>query len=302
MPRPPHRASRIGAWTRIALIAAAIVLARPASLHPHGGRLPLEQWGGFDPQASRCQRAIAYAASYCASRSWRLRERCRSSQVHGGTCDENRTTSRIRQVRAAARDHIDRFCPNEMVLFDLSYLGSPDLQTDLIDFCRAWERAAESAVFGSFLRGDLGSPPTNAASACIDAAASTTTRLMTFTFAARLQAMNQMAVSEYSVDDEVRLYDEGSRRIERSRAALVDDLSSACRETGFQLVYGKEPRAFLDDVGVRADCIGAQFYIQDRFLCPAGVCGNGVLEPGEDCDDGNQTAGDRCDGTCRAES
>ena len=302
MPNPRHRAPTISAWIRIALITVAVVLVRPASLHPHGGRLPLDQWGGFEPVASRCQRAIGFAASYCASRSWALREQCRSSQLHGGECDENRTTSRIRQVRAAARDHIDRFCTSEMTLFDLSYLGSPDLQTDLIDFCRAWERAAESAVFGSFLRGDLGSPPTGAASVCVDAAAVATTRLMSSTFQTRLQAMNQMAVSSYSVDEEVSLYDEATRRIDRSRAALVDDLSSACQEADFQHVYGKQPRAFVDDIGVRADCIGAQFYIQDRFLCPDGVCGNGVLEPGEDCDDGNRSAGDGCDDTCRAES
>ena len=302
MPKPRHRPPRISTSIRIALITVAVVLGRPDALHPHGGRLPLDQWGGFDPVASRCQRAIGYAATYCASRSWGLREQCRSSQLHGGECDENLTTSRIRQVRAAARDHIDRFCLNEMTLFDLSYLGSPDLQTDLIDFCRSWERAAESAVFGSFLRGDLASPPTAAASACVDAAAVATTRLMSSTFQDRLQAMNQMAVWEYSVDDEVSLYDEATRRIERSRAALIDDLSSACQEANFQLVFGKEPRAFLDDIGVRADCIGAQFYIQDRFLCPNGVCGNGVLEPGEECDDGNRSSGDGCDDACRGES
>lgn len=34
--------------------------------------------------------------------------------------------------------------------------------------------------------------------------------------------------------------------------------------------------------------------------CPP-VCGNGVLESGEQCDDGNTTGGDGCDGTCRTE-
>lgn len=30
-------------------------------------------------------------------------------------------------------------------------------------------------------------------------------------------------------------------------------------------------------------------------------CGNGVADPGEECDDGNRTAGDGCDATCHAE-
>jgi len=32
-----------------------------------------------------------------------------------------------------------------------------------------------------------------------------------------------------------------------------------------------------------------------------GVCGDGNLDPGEDCDDGNTLAGDCCSPTCRNE-
>src|SRR5262249_5430343 len=35
---------------------------------------------------------------------------------------------------------------------------------------------------------------------------------------------------------------------------------------------------------------------------PAPVCGNGAVESGEDCDDGNTTSGDGCSATCRIES
>src|SRR5262249_8555592 len=34
---------------------------------------------------------------------------------------------------------------------------------------------------------------------------------------------------------------------------------------------------------------------------PAGTCGNGILEPGEQCDDGNVVAGDGCGPTCHFE-
>jgi cysteine-rich repeat protein len=289
------------AGVRTALLAFALVAARPAALHSHGGRIPLEEWGGFEAEVSRCQRAISYGAAFCASRSWRLREACRSSRLHGGECNEAGTTARIRQARTAALDHVDRHC-SERNMVDLSYLGTFDLQTDLIDFCRDWERAADSAVFGPFLRGELGSPPTASAAACVDAAAAATTRLMSFTFGTRRQAMDRMAVVDYPVEEEVRLYDDASRHIERSRDLLAGNLGPACTAASFQLVYAKDLRVLLEDVGVRADCIGAQFYIQDRFLCPAGVCGNGVVEPGEECDDGDQTAGDGCNGSCRAES
>jgi cysteine-rich repeat protein len=42
-----------------------------------------------------------------------------------------------------------------------------------------------------------------------------------------------------------------------------------------------------------------QLYIDAvRFTCG---CGNGTLEPGETCDDGNQTNGDGCSSTCAIE-
>ncbi|MFN8642957.1 MAG: DUF4215 domain-containing protein [Candidatus Binatia bacterium] len=47
-----------------------------------------------------------------------------------------------------------------------------------------------------------------------------------------------------------------------------------------------------------ADRIGGAFYIQDAVTCPAAVCGNGVVEPNEECDDGNTADGDACPATC----
>jgi len=35
---------------------------------------------------------------------------------------------------------------------------------------------------------------------------------------------------------------------------------------------------------------------------PVGYCGNGVLDPGEQCDDGNRTNGDGCSATCQIEA
>ncbi len=60
------------------------------------------------------------------------------------------------------------------------------------------------------------------------------------------------------------------------------------------------------DVGAIVDAI------DDDGCCPPGmdanldndcppVCGNAVVEPGEDCDDGGTTPGDGCDGTCMCE-
>jgi len=49
-------------------------------------------------------------------------------------------------------------------------------------------------------------------------------------------------------------------------------------------------------------CACAAGYIGDGTTCSLGdVCGNGVLESGEDCDDGNDSGGDCCSPTCEIE-
>ncbi|MFH2007752.1 MAG: DUF4215 domain-containing protein [bacterium] len=52
------------------------------------------------------------------------------------------------------------------------------------------------------------------------------------------------------------------------------------------------------DDGNVEDCDGCSPTCQ---IETGGCCGNGVLEPGEECDDGNNTAGDGCDEICRLE-
>jgi cysteine-rich repeat protein len=66
----------------------------------------------------------------------------------------------------------------------------------------------------------------------------------------------------------------------------------------FTALYGRSPRTFVTDIGARADCIGGLLYIQDAILCPAPVCGNGIIEMPETCDDGNTDNGDACPSSC----
>ncbi len=50
-------------------------------------------------------------------------------------------------------------------------------------------------------------------------------------------------------------------------------------------------------------CAGVIGWAVDEVLvysCP-GVCGNGLLDPGENCDDGNMVSGDGCSDTCQVE-
>jgi cysteine-rich repeat protein len=54
----------------------------------------------------------------------------------------------------------------------------------------------------------------------------------------------------------------------------------------------------LERVAQRADCLADAVYVQNAVTCPAPTCGNGMQEPGEECDDGNSFEGDGCRSNC----
>ena len=54
------------------------------------------------------------------------------------------------------------------------------------------------------------------------------------------------------------------------------------------------PCQIIDDCNAGQACVAG-------FCVDAGVCGNGILEGAETCDDGNQIAGDGCDAACQIE-
>ncbi len=276
------------------LCCALLLLALAAGARAHGGRQSLEQWGAFEPGPAQCQQTIGQAAAECGARTWAARSACLAAPLDGAVCDAAATARAVTAARLDALDQIDARC-TERQAGDLSYLGLFDLQTDLIDFCRAWDDAAASAVFGP----PGGSAPTDSAAVeCVRQAARTTSQLMSFIFRIRRQAMDRMVGIAMPLASKTALLDLTAQRIARARSKLADRLAAACTSERFRAIYQRDAQAFLDGIGARADCLGAQFYIQDTFLCPAAVCGNFIVEPGETCDDGNRLDGDGCGGDC----
>ncbi len=284
------------AGRRLAAVAIALVvlLGVAAEASGHGARLPFDQWGGFSAGAARCQRVIARAAAQCAASAWTARRACRSAELAGGACDETATDAAIEAARIRALNTIDEYC-SERQAIDLQYLGSFDLQADVITFCRGWETAADSAVYGP-LEGSSVPGPTQRG--CIQAAADAADGVMQFSFRNRRQCMDRIASISLQAPNRTALLDGAAQRIGAAYAALTTRLSARCGADSFAALYGRPPATFVEGLGARADCLGAAFYIQDAVLFPAPVFGNAIVEPGEDCDDGNSSDGDACPATC----
>jgi cysteine-rich repeat protein len=273
-------------------IAVLFSLTIVSQASGHGVRLPFNQWGGFNASTARCQRMIARAATQCATTAWRARRDCRSAELAGQVCDQDATQAIVEAGRVSALNAIDDNC-SEREVINLQYLSSFDLQADVISFCRSWETAATSAVFG------LAPPtPTSAQRTCVEAAADATDAVMSFSFRTRRQCMDRIASLALDAPNRTGLLDVAGRRMNSAHDELVERLSARCGDEMFTALYGRSPRTFVTDIGARADCIGGLLYIQDAILCPAPVCGNGIIEMPETCDDGNTDNGDACPSSC----
>lgn len=274
--------------------ATLVLLAAVGVAHAHGVRLPFADWGGFAPDVARCQRAIARAGARCASHSWALRQACRASLLAGRPCDEAKTAAAIAAVRRRTLDGVDAACTERQAIA-LQFLSIGfDLQSDLVDFCRESVDAVESGVFGPALGGTSLSA---AERTCVAATADAATQVMSFALRSRRGCMDQLAVIDRATPNREGEIAHADAHLGRAVARTSARLAARCGGA-FEPLYGRAPAELLAVLGQRADCVGSRFYIQDRVLCPAPVCGNGVVEPGEACDDGNATSGDRCAADC----
>ena len=72
---------------------------------------------------------------------------------------------------------------------------------------------------------------------------------------------------------------------------------------GIQFIPAAEAQASGPPAGQR--CPAGAYVIgfdpESNIIC-SGVCGNGIVDPGESCDDGNTADGDGCSGRCLTES
>jgi cysteine-rich repeat protein len=265
----------------------------PVRAGAHGVRLPFDKWGGFSRGTVRCQRALARAAAQCASSAWTVQRGCERAELAGESCDHTSTDATVAAIRIKALDAVDKYC-SEHQFIDLQYLGLFDAQADVIKFCRDSETALVSAVYGPV----QGSTPSAAVRGCVEAAANAADGILQFMLRNRRQCMDRIAAMPLAAPNRLGVLDSAARRTSQAQAGAVARLAAGCAAGQFNAVYGRSPSAFVDGVSARADCVGAQFYIQDAVLCPAAVCGNGIIEPGEDCDDGNTADGDACAANC----
>lgn len=283
----------------IAFLASACALALAPAAEAHGPPAELAFWGGFVPEAARCQRVISRATSLCVSQAAAARGRCLASAMRGGACDETALDAVVDAARARALDRVEAACsPDE--LQHLGYVGLGDALQDVVTACRRLDIAATSAAFGPVMVGGSVGSAGDPKAACVEAGTREATRLLRFGMRTYAKVLDRIAALNLSALEKQRLVAWAERRIGQQRTRSRAALTAACEAEDFARAYDRSVDTYLDDIAAQAACMQEFVYVQDTVRCPTPACGNGVEEPGEECDDGNDFEGDGCRADCAA--
>lgn len=287
----PHR-------LRLALAIVVATLSYRSLVWAHGVPTPLDFWGAFGRRLTHCQRVIGRSAALCGLQAWNTRETCMLGALRGVPCDANAASATIEGSRIAAINAVGAMCSDQQVA-TLVFLSKSDAESDVAIFCGDLENAAVSAVFLP-----VPSDPTATAPEvrrCVEATAWATTKLLRASFESRQLLLDRIALESFSPIQKRAMLSASTATIARDAEVLQTLMAGACPADAFTRTYGRDPATFFGLIATRADCLAGRAYAQGGVLCPASVCGNGMQEPGEDCDDGNLVDGDGCSSTCTRE-
>ena len=295
--RTPHRRKQ-------RVLAAALLALATLRVHPayaHGQGLPFAFWGNFPQATAHCQQVLAFEATRCANRVWKVHTDCDNALLDGKACGTSSVPDLVQRAHLDSLNIIDLQCTSPEAQ-GLGFLLKFEAQTDMNNFCTAIENAFVSTVYGPVMQGAFVRLTDDETRICVEAMAQATTKLWRFAVRARVRALDRIARSVMTPSDKQALIDDSSMLIDGLRALIQQRLEAACPTTDFVATYHHDDRELLTLVGQRADCLAAAVYVQNVVFCPLPVCGNGMQEVGEQCDDGNLTDGDGCSSQCAIES
>ncbi len=294
---------------RPAATLAAIFGLLAATASAHQTSVPLTFWAdNYDSPEARCQLEVGAGGATCGLRAWAIRRDCLLARMDDGGCDETQEEAddeAIQQLRLAIfQGDISPVC-RQADLPKMLFSDLQDVQFDVVTFCRELEAAAVSVVFNPTFRVEDPTSLAGEEKACVHAFATATTKAFNFAFRARRATLDRIANRRRSSRNKNLDVDASNRSVSRANQALVESLANACAPASFEQLYGFGIEDAVALVTSRAACLADQTYpvlaYQDEYACPAAVCGNGMRETGERCDDGNTTDGDGCSSGCQLE-
>lgn len=251
---------------------------------------PIEQWGPFLAESVPCLQLMTRATQACFETVLNVEQSCRDAQARGETCD----MVNVGEVTDAATQQMRRTLSDECQvgqLTELGYIGFFDAEADLFNACVIQARNAVTATYAPAV-----GTPSAAALDCMSATAAYAHKVMQFSLDHQAPVMERIATRQFSVEERMAAVRRMQETLSAARARWVTGLLDACPD--FNTVYGRPPDSYLRTLQQRSDCVLSKTFVNTAVFCQAAVCGNGIPETGEDCDDGNLSNADACRNNC----
>jgi cysteine-rich repeat protein len=282
---------RRGAWALRRTLAGVLcaALSLPLAAMAHNQPVPLDVWGPFLPGTPECLRAITRATHTCFDTTGALETAGQQAIAGGGTCDREAVDDAIEEAARHSRQVLGVECTTGQ-LTELNYIGFFDAQADLTNACVIQGRATVEAIYAPARF----STPTPLE--CIAETAAYSRQVQRFILDRQRPMNERIAVRLFDADRKREMLLNVERELSADRPRWITGLTEHCPE--FSAVYGRSADSFLRTMKQRTDCVLSLTYVHTSSSCLGQVCGNGIKEATEECDDGNSNGADTCALNC----
>jgi cysteine-rich repeat protein len=229
------------------------------------------------------------------------RRTCLDEQIQGESCEVDQVDDFIATWHQRSRDLVTRQC-GSFEAAQLNYGSATEMGNDILNVCIDLEDSVISASYLPFLTDAAAAVPGPTAVDCMRAASRAAGRLVRFADRNWRSAFGRMAAHNVPFPAKLGLVERAQERIDRAADKLRAQIEEACPTSEFAELYGRNTGEFLSGIAQRTRCFAGEAFVQAAVICPASVCGNGMRERQEQCDDGNSTSGDGCSSACRVEA
>lgn len=277
--------------TRIFLAAVSLLLLSAAPATAHNQPPPIELWGPFLPDTQTCLRTISRATHACFDRVFALEQACRDAELQGRGCDRDALEQAVGAADGALRATLAASCADGQ-LTELSYIGLFDAGSDLNRGCVGEAENAITALYAPARGGAVSA----ATASCLSATATYGRKVMWFALQREVPVMERIATRLVPVEEKQATILRVNQELSADRARWSAGLLAAC--PAFDAVYGRSPDSLLRTLKQRVDCVLSRTYVHSSVACLPQVCGNGIPEGTEACDDGNGVDDDGCQTDC----
>ncbi|GIW42289.1 MAG: hypothetical protein KatS3mg076_2866 [Candidatus Binatia bacterium] len=274
--------------------AVGLVFAPPAGAH--GEPPSLDFYGNFQ-SAADCQRRVSRVARLCFERVLFGKLRCDANVLAGRGCDTGKFESLVGRAVSGLERDLSGCSDGELAI--LGYESRTEALSDLTESCREEAQRALEVVFAPAMYTGRIEPGARGRDRCLRLTARFAVSVLRSAARQKARALDIIASGNFSRAQKLDILARAEERVRalRDRGAAV--AGRVCTPEEFAGSYRTSPGELFARIVGRADCVVAASHVQNAVTCAAPVCGNGVREEAEECDDGNDADDDACRNDCR---